>query len=69
MRRGRHPGPVQDGPHMRLVDRHLQGLEAGANDDPVLEQGAHDGEIHLLVVKGDHVDPLGQGPQVGLDRR
>ncbi len=63
------PGLVQDGPHVRLVDRHLQGLQAGSDDDAVVDQGTHDVQIHLLVIEGDHVDPIRQRAQVGLDQR
>ena len=67
-RRG-HPRLCQDGPHMCLVDGHLQGLQAGPDDDPLVDQGADDVQVHLLVVEGDHVDPSCQCPQVGFDQR
>lgn len=65
----RHSGLVQDGAHVRLVDCHLEGLQPGPDDDAVVDQRAHDGQVHLFMVEGDHVDPIRQRPQVGLDQR
>ena len=42
--------------------------QSGPDHDPVVRQGAEDGEVDLLVVERDHVAPRGQGPQVGLDQ-
>ena len=58
----------QDRPHMGLVHGHLEGLQAGPDDGTVVSEGADDGEVHLLVVERDHVDPISQGAHVALDQ-
>ncbi len=65
----RDPGLDQDGPHVGLVHGHLQGLQSGPDDDAVLDEGSDDGQIHLLVVERDHVDPIGQRAQMSASTR
>ena len=65
--RNGHPGRVEHGPHVGLVDRELQRVGAGSDHRAPGGQLGHHGEIDLLVVEGQDVAAARDVPEVGRD--